>query len=54
MEECSWLFVENWNDEDNMMQNLSFFSELEKQTIWKKTEKYVGYTVGYKKIDFCI
>ena len=52
MEECSRLFVENWNDKDNMMQNLSVLPEFEKQTIWKKTEKYVGYSVGYKNKGF--
>ena len=44
--------VKAWNDEDNIMQDLSAIPELEKAEKLVKLEKYVGYSVGYKNIDF--
>ena len=41
-----------WNEEDNIIQGLSAFPELEKAEKLVKLEKYVGYSVRYKNIDF--
>ena len=42
-----------WNDEDNIMQDLSALPELDLTDYLEKTEKYVGYSVGYKNKDCC-
>ena len=41
-----------WNEEDNIIQGLSALPELEKAEKLVKLEKYVGYSVGYKNMDF--
>ena len=48
------IVVEDWNDEDKIMQDLSALPEFEITGYLKKTEKYVGYSVGYKNVDFCL
>ena len=40
-----------WNDEDNIMQDLSALPE-DLTDYLEKTEKYVGYSVGYKNKGF--
>ena len=47
-----WQIVKAFNDEDNFMQDLSAIPELEKAEKLVKIEKYVGYSVRYKNIDF--
>ena len=53
MEECLWNSFQAWNDEDNIMQDLSALPEFEITDQLEKNEKYVGYSVGYKNKDFC-
>ena len=44
--------VKAFNDENNIMQDLSALPEFEKTGYLEKTEKYVGYRVGYKNKNF--